>query len=161
MAKSRVINGDAGKELLKQINKAKKLEVAVGLPQSKGFKPYPEGLTTLDVGLAHEFGNPAIGLPQRSFLRAPFLIKDKEITKTIDVQLAKVLNGKETAFNALSKIGIKAVGISQGAFTSRGYGTWADITQETKDKKGSSQVLIDSGILRGSILHVVRNKGSK
>ena len=53
-------------------------------------------------------------------------------------------------------IGTVAVNISKGAFTTRGYGEWPDITQATKDAKGSSQVLIDTGILRGSITYVVR-----
>jgi len=44
----------------------------------------------------------------------------------------------------------------KGAFLTRGYGEWLDITDATKEAKGSSQVLIDTGTLRNSISYVVR-----
>jgi len=56
---------------------------------------------------------------------------------------------------ALGRVGLAARNISVGAFRTKGYGEWDDIEQATKDAKGSSTVLIDTGILRNAITWVV------
>jgi len=52
-------------------------------------------------------------------------------------------------------IGVKAQSISQGAFTTKGYGQWQELSPKTVEKKGSSQILIDTGTLRNSITYQV------
>lgn len=153
----RIVNPNAGKDLLKEINSYKALEVAVGLPKNKGFKQYAKSNSTvLDIGLMHEYGNLSRNIPQRSFLRTPFLAKDKEIKKQIESQAINVFDKKETIFSGLSKIGIFATGISQKAFTTKGYGNWKPLSVKTIRAKGSSRELIDTGTLRSSITYVVR-----
>jgi hypothetical protein len=152
----RIVNPNAGKDLLKKINDYKKLEVAVGLPRGKRLKNYKTGKTVLDVGLVHEYGSISRNIPQRSFLRTPFLVKDREIKKQIEKQAINVFDKKETIFSGLSKIGIFATGVSQMAFTSRGYGNWKPLSEKTIRAKGSSRELIDTGTLRSSITYVVR-----
>lgn len=167
----RIVNPNAGKELLKKINDYKKLEVAVGLPRGKRLKKYKTGKTVLDIGLVHEYGSISRNIPQRSFLRTPFLVKDKEIKKEITRQAINVFDKIETVKSGLSKIGIFATGISQMAFTSRGYGNWKPLSKKTimiKKKNASkrrgkslktmesSTELIDTGRLRSSITYAVR-----
>lgn len=150
--------------LYNEMRKAKKMHVAVGLPVEKvGGKVYKNGMTIFRIGAVHEFGavisNPRSGtitIPMRSFLRVPFLTKKAEIADAIAKGFQAVADGKQTAARALGIVGIVAENISKGAFTTKGYGEWPDIKKSTKKKKGSSQVLIDSGILRGSITSVVR-----
>jgi len=139
---------------LKNLEKARSGFVAVGLPAEKiGGKVYGDGQAVATIGARHEYG---AGVPRRSFLRVPFTTKKDELTKAIAKQFADVFESGKSSEQALGLIGTVAVNISKGAFTSRGYGEWPDITQATKDAKGSSQVLIDTGILRGSITYVVR-----
>lgn len=139
----------------KNIEAARNSSVAVGLPVEKvGGKVYGEGETVISVGAAHEYG---AGVPRRSFLRVPFTIKKDEIEKFMALQFRDVAEKGKDPARALGLIGTVAVDISKGAFTSRGYGTWPDITQVTKDAKGSSQVLIDTGTLRNSLSYVVRS----
>ena len=139
---------------LANLEKAKRGYVAVGLPSEEvGGKVYGDGQTVATVGARHEYG---AGVPRRSFLRVPFTTKKDELTKAIAKQFADVFERGKSAEQALGLVGTVAVNISKGAFTTRGYGEWPDITQATKDAKGSSQVLIDTGILRGSITYVVR-----
>jgi hypothetical protein len=139
---------------LKNLEKARSGFVAVGLPAEKiGGKVYGDGQAVATIGARHEYG---AGVPRRSFLRVPFTTKKDELTKAIAKQFADVFERGKSAEQALGLIGTVAVNISKGAFTTRGYGEWPDITQATKDAKGSSQVLIDTGILRGSITYVVR-----
>ena len=139
---------------LKNLEKARSGFVAVGLPAEKiGGKVYGDGQAVATIGARHEYG---AGVPRRSFLRVPFTTKKDELTKVIAKQFADVFERGKSAEQALGLIGTVAVNISKGAFTTRGYGEWPDITQATKDAKGSSQVLIDTGTLRGSITYVVR-----
>lgn len=141
---------------LDNLRKAQNSYVAVGLPNEKvGGKVYGDGMTVMRIGAIHEYG---LGYnPQRSFLRAPFISKKAEIADFIGSQFEQVLKEGKSADQALGLIGAKATNIVKGAFTSRGYGQWPDIEQATKESKGSSQVLIDTGILRGSITYVVRS----
>jgi len=139
---------------LKNLEKAKRGYIAVGLPSEEvGGTVYDDGQTVVQVGAQHEFG---AGVPRRSFLRTPFDIKKDDLDKAIAKQFEDVFKRGKKAEQALGLIGTVAVNISKGAFTSRGYGEWPDITQATKDAKGSSQVLIDTGTLRNSITYVVR-----
>jgi hypothetical protein len=127
----------------------------VGLPKEKvGGKVYGDGMTVFRIGAIHEFGFGVI--PQRSFLRTPFATKRKEMNKAITQQFVAVANGERKPLVGLGRIGATAINISKGAFTSKGYGQWPDITAETKRRKGSSQALVDTGILKGSISYVIR-----
>lgn len=136
---------------------AKKRAVFVGLPKDKvGGKVYGDGRTIIANGATHEYGAPQQGIPQRSFLRVPFLTKRKELNKAIAKQFEAVADGRDPDV-ALGRIGVLATNVSKGAFTSLGYGTWNPIQPETAAAKGSSQTLIDTGVLRGSITWVVRS----
>lgn len=141
--------------MAEQMRSMKRKAVFVGLPAEKvGGKIYGDGMTIMRVGAIHEYG--AGSIPQRSFLRVPFATKRKEINSTIAKQFEAVANGQKVDIG-LGRIGVIAANISKGAFTSLGYGEWEEITGQTKARKGSSQTLIDTGILRSSITWVIRD----
>lgn len=141
---------------LDNLEKAKRLSVVVGLPKGEATsKIYGDGVNVVDVGTFHEF---AITKPQRSFLRVPFAIKDKEITKTLVDLFRAVAEKGADAEAQLGKAGIFFENISKEAFETKGFGTWEDISKATKTAKGSSAILIDTGILRGSITSEVRGQ---
>lgn len=145
---------------LASMERAMNAVVKVGLPESEaatskaylsdGDKSAP---TVLEVGIWHEYGTQFV--PMRSFLRAPFLTKEADIRKTIDGQFHLVLEKGLDIEVALGRVGLAARNISVGAFKTQGYGEWPDIKQSTKDAKGSSGILIDTGLLRNSITWVV------
>ena len=138
------------------IRRAKKSSVAVGLPSEKvGDKVYGDGQTVISVGARHEYGGN--GLPRRSFLRLPFVANKTEINKAIAKQFEDVLLRGKPAAQALGLIGVIATNYSKEAFVTRGFGQWPDISQATKDAKGSTQILVNNGILKGSITYVVRS----
>lgn len=137
---------------------AQKKAVFVGLPKDKvGDKVYGDGMTVINVGAIHEFGVPAKGMPERSFLRVPFATKRRELNASIAKQFQLMITKGLDPDVALGRVGVLATNVSKGAFTSLGYGAWTPITEETKQRKGSSQTLIDTGILRGSITWSVRD----
>lgn len=145
---------------LSNMEKAKSLSVKVGLPAGEtatskaytndGAGPAP---TVLDVGIWHEYGTQHVA--QRSFLRGPLNAKSADLTKVLEQQFNLVLEKGMDVEKALGRVGLAARNISVGAFRTRGYGAWADISQATKDAKGSSGILIDTGLLRSSITWVV------
>ena len=142
-------------QMAKRMIEMREKAVFVGLPKEKvGGQVYGDGMTVLRIGAIHEYG--AGDNPQRSFLRVPFRTKRTELNKSIAKQFEAVSNGQKTDIG-LGRIGAIATNISKGAFGSSGYGEWTDITPETKRRKGSSQPLIDTGILKGSINWVIRD----
>lgn len=142
------------KRMAASMRKLRGARVAVGLPvENVGGKVYGDGRSIIAVGATHEFG--AGPIPQRSFLRVPFQTKRKTLNKQIAQQFSAVSGGLDPDVG-LGRIGATAVNVSKGAFTSLGYGDWDPIDPATAAAKGSSQTLIDTGILRGSISWVIR-----
>lgn len=145
---------------LSNMEKAKTLSVKVGLPAGEsatskaytndGAGPAP---TVLQVGVWHEYGTQHV--PMRSFLRGPLNAKSADLDKVLGQQFNLVLEKGMDVEKALGRVGLAARNISVGAFRTRGYGVWADIDQATKEAKGSSGILIDTGLLRSSITWVV------
>jgi hypothetical protein len=138
-----------------EIERAKRSEVVVGLPKGEATsKVYEDGQTVVEVGASHEYG---VGnVPERSFLRVPFQVgKDRMDKATLD-SWQFVIEGKLSSGDALERMGIEARNISVDAFSNDGYGTWPELAPETVEAKGSSRILFDNGILRGSITWEVR-----
>jgi hypothetical protein len=103
----------------------------------------------LEVGAGHEYG--VAHLPRRSFLKMPMEQKEDELQKTLRREYQKIAETSQTVNDALGIVGAKATNISKEAFVTQGYGKWTDLTDETKEEKGSSQVLFNTGTLRNSI----------
>jgi len=118
-----------------------------------GEQTTKDGASVAGYGAVHEFGNIEQNIPQRSFIKMPIELKQKEIEKEVS---DKVFNFKDlkdfTVKKLLTVIGIACEGVIQGAFDSSGFGTWEPIKKETaKRKKRSTAILIDDGTLRKSI----------
>lgn len=137
------------KDIEREIKKALKSSVDVGIVNGNYGQEIYDGLTVVEVGACHEYG---VGdLPQRSFLRMPFELKQSELTRYIANQFKRLESGRTDTRTALGRVGVMARNISVGAFDNGGYGQWPDISQMTKDAKGSASILIDIGTLRNSI----------
>lgn len=140
---------------LANLEQAKKLVVAVGLPKGKATSAiYGGGMNVVEVGSVHEYG--AGNVPQRSFLRVPFKVKADKIRKSLIILFRGIAEKGADAEGQLEKAGVVFQNISKEAFETMGFGTWKDIKQSTKTKKGSSATLVDTGTLRNSITYEVR-----
>ncbi len=142
------------KEYERNLKSAKANDLVVGLTKSSaGQKVYKSGESLINVGFMQEYGTDTI--PPRSFLRMPLAVKRKKIIAAMDQQFERLLQGGD--FNDLLELtGVAALNVVDGAFTTKGYGKWPDIKQSTKNAKGKSNPLIDTGLLRGSITWEVR-----
>ena len=78
------------KALSKLTEGPKKLNV--GLP--KNSIDYPDGTDVIMVGAVHEFGSPARGIPERSFLRSTLQINKADFKATYKKLAAQVVGGK-------------------------------------------------------------------
>jgi len=129
----------------------------VGLPQEKvGGQVYGGGASIIQIGAVHEYGEPSQGIPQRSWLRMPFRVNRDALNRSIAKQYRAVTNGEKSVDAGLNTIGAIAVNTSKQAFQSQGYGNWPDIDESTKERKGSSRVLVDTRLFSGSITWAVR-----
>ena len=138
------------RDLTKQIKIATTHEVNIGIAQDIG--QYPNGEKIVDVGRRHEFG---IGVPRRSFLRMPFIVKQKTIDKAIATSWKKITDGKSTALKEFGILGIIGQNISKDAFASGGFGKWEKLKPATEKAKGSDEILLDTSKLVQSITNWV------
>lgn len=141
---------------LANLNRAKKLSVRVGLPVEKASAAiYDNGMTVSRLGAIHEFGSPENSIPQRSFLRATLVKKEKEMKEFIAGQYKKILEKGLDAKKAASQIGVTFSNFVQDAFSTGGFGEWEKNKAATIRKKKSNMPLVDGGTLRKSITFVV------
>lgn len=96
-----------------------------------------------------------ITIPERSFLRVPLRASKDDIATIFKNQLPKVLAGELTLEQVYDQVGLKAASISQEAISN---GIAPANKPSTVKRKKSSKPLIDSGQLRQSITHVVRER---
>lgn len=138
------------RDLTKQIKIATTHEVNIGIAQDIG--QYPNGEKVVDVGRRHEFG---IGVPRRSFLRLPFIVKQNIIDKAIFTSWKKIVEGKSQTIKEFGILGIVGQNISKDAFATGGFGKWEKLKPATEKAKGSAEILLDTSKLVQSITNWV------
>lgn len=149
-----IVTGDFSK-LENMLSKlSKKIYVDVGI---LGSEVNPEtGITIAGIGAVHEFGTDKAGrgksttIPERSFLRMPIETKSDDIEAFASKGLDKNLADGNIR-RIFEQVGKGAEAVIQDAFETGGFGTWPELAQSTIDAKGSSGILIDTGLLRKSI----------
>lgn len=128
--------------------------LAVGYPASEtGSIRYPDGTSVILVAAVNNFGSASRGIPAR-----PFMIEGAEpaieATAPIAAALIPALNaGRATVEDILKDMGPFAEAAFKEKLTA---GPWEPNAELTKELKGSSTPLIDTGLLRNSMTHVVR-----
>lgn len=140
------------RELAKQMKIATTHEVNIGIAQDVG--QYPNGLSIVEVGTFHEFGTKK-GVPRRSFLRMPFIVKQKTIDKAIATSWKKIAEGKSQTIKEFGILGIMGQNISKDAFATGGFGKWEKLKPATEKAKGSTEILLDTSKLVQSITNWV------
>lgn len=134
------------KKVFNEIQEARKHAINIGLPKDVGT--YDNGQSILEVGERHEFG---LGVPRRSFLRMPLIVNQETINKHLKYSWKQIVEGKSTAIKQFNILGTVGQNISRDAFKTQGYGKWKDIDEKTKEQKGSSKILFDTGRLVQSV----------
>lgn len=135
-------------------------------------------ISMLELAAIHEFGAPAAGIPERSFLRATIDGKRDEVNKAIEELVGKeverLLGGAEgkdvseaqadaAAKRALGKLGLQLVAMIRATIRNRETVGPEDqaLKQETIDRKGSSLPLVDTGQLINAVDWALVDKGDE
>lgn len=129
--------------------------LAVGYPASEtGGIKYPDGTPVTLVAAVNNFGSQSRGVPARPFMEAGAQAALAGDAGRVAAELVPLLNeGKLDIPEILKQMGPFAEASFKEAFTGN---EWAPNAQSTIDAKGSSAPLIDTGLLRNSLTHVVR-----
>lgn len=113
-----------------------------------------EEFTNAEIALVHEFGSPAMNIPERSFLRSTVDANREAYHKAIERIAQHKLDGKDTSQE------IERLGLRGAADVKRTIQAGIDppLKPETIARKGSSKPLVDTGQLISSIAHRVVGK---
>lgn len=131
--------------------------LAVGYPASEtGGIKYPDGTPVTLVAAVNQYGSQSMGIPARPFITEGSKAALAGDAGSIAAELVPLLNnGKITPSEILKQMGPFAEADFKGVFTGV---EWAPNSDFTVEKKGSSQPLIDTGMLRNTLTHVVRRR---
>ena len=144
-------------KLLKTINKMVSSDphVRVGVLADKGGSAGhgDSGMTVLQVATIHEFGAPAAGIPERSFIRRAATDKEPEVAKMSARAARDVVEGRKTSERALDVLGTWFSAEVKKTITEQDIPP--PLQSSTIERKGSSKPLVDTGQLVQSITHEV------
>ena len=140
-----------GKKLQAEIEKMKRMEVAIGFQSGKAAEK--DGTDICEIAIYNEFGTSSI--PSRPFLRNSVDDNIDKINSFIATQCKAVCSGQTGCEDALKKIGTFHVGNVQQTIRN---GDFAPNAPATIRRKGSSHPLIDTGTMRRSVSFVVRER---
>lgn len=160
MAQSRVVvtDKDLGFKAIEiELNKIAGSYVIVGFPesvqtksQSKNGRVKKGGQSMASIAAQNEFGTDII--PSRPFMRPAVDENIAQITRVIDSEYTKVIEGKRTVEFSLSAIGIYMEGLIRKKIRDVHFPPNAASTIKIKK---SSKPLIDFGQMISSIMHKV------
>lgn len=146
---SKVINKGSTKKLTDAAARlSKSARVKIGIPE--GVKE-TDGTPLTLIGAVHEFGDPSHNVPERPFLRNTIRANKANYARLNRINIVRILNGTISAEQALSQLGLMAVGHVRRFIDSNDY----KLKPQTIARKGSSRALVDTGGLKGSINYEV------
>lgn len=147
-------------DALKRAELVGRLRVRVGVLASRGGDAAHEGgdLSLVQLAAIHEFGSPAAGIPERSFIRSTFHTYAKDALRDKLTVLCKAaLSGRMDPRVAIDLLGTWAVAEVRRTITAGKVRP--PLAPSTIDAKGSSKPLVDTGQLVNAIAHEVVDEG--
>lgn len=144
------------------VSRAARAHVKVGVLSDGGGSH--EGIGVVALAAIHEFGSPAAGVPERSFIRRTFTVHADELGKVTAKLAKKVVENAMPLEQALGILGAWGAAKVKGTIKSW---TWApedgglsstvvqELSPRTIERKGSDRPLVDTGRMVDSITHQV------
>ena len=136
---------------LKEINKS---VVKVGILESAGNTTDGK-MRMAKLGSIQEYGLPQKKIPPRPFMRQAYERCKEKIIQLLKSEKSKIILGKSNVKKSLDVVGTYFQQEIQREFTA---GNFVPNKPETIRRKGSSQPLIDTGRLKGSIRFLVEKE---
>lgn len=140
------------KKLAKKLGKGSRSSVKVGvLSNKRGGQKHPDGkISMVELAAIHEFGSPAAGIPERSFIRSTIKDEKDRITKLTGKIAESIIDDKRTFHQGLSVLGTKVKDMIKNNVM-QGAGISPSNSPATVALKGSSRPLVDTGRLIGAV----------
>lgn len=157
MSKSEIVkNFDFSKfrELRSRLEGMADKEVVVGVTRATAGRDETGEINNAELAAVHEFGTKDGRIPERSFIRSSMTENKEKYVGTHAENLRKVVRGEMPFDKSLDLLGVRAAADVQQNIRD---GDFVPLAQSTIDRKGSSKPLIDTGNLRQSITHEVRD----
>lgn len=143
------VDDEAFKKLISKLEQASIKRVKIGVFSGTGERE--GGITGVELAAIHEFGSPAAGIPQRSFIRSTFENNKPDVARITGQLASKIIKGANVA-QAYAVLGTWATAQVKNTIVSGGgHASWKPLAAETIARKGSSSPLIDTGRLLSSI----------
>ena len=142
---------DGLSQLLKALKSKNAPHINVGIISKDGRTDGKSG--NAEIGAAHEYGAPAIGLPSRSFLRMPMrdhLQEEMDSMGLLGENELKAVVKTGTIMPWLKQVSKIAKRTVLKAFDTEGWGTWA-AWKDPNYTNNADMILTDTGQLRDSI----------
>lgn len=121
--------------------------VQVGVLGDSGT--HHSGFSMVELAAVHEFGSPAAGIPERSFIRSALRDRKDEMTKLLTGVAKRIIDNKMTIDQGLGQLGLWAATAIKKQII--GQDIPPPLKASTVAKKGSSKPLVDTGQLLGAI----------
>jgi hypothetical protein len=137
---------------------AENTHVKVGVLSGKGGAAEHDGITMLELAAIHEFGSPAAGIPERSFIRFTMQDRRDDLNKTIESVGKAFATDKMDLDKALGVLGMWTQTAIKRSITDRKIRQ--ELSPVTIAKKGSDTALVDTGRLLNAIQWQI-SKGDK
>ncbi len=135
-------------------------KVKVGVLASSG--QHEGGLSMVELAAIHEFGSPAAGIPERSFIRRTMDLKHDEVDSMVRRTAAAYLKGRVELAQALGILGQFLVAQIKNTITSEQVVprlSESEAGRRTITRTGSHVTLVDHGQLLNSISYEVVEGG--
>ena len=150
-------NLDGLEEIKKAVGNSFKTRVGV-LGAKASRKGVKSGINNATLMMIHMFGSLKNNLPARDPLYIPIVKHRRELIKKIGTGEMREAFSSGNYKKMFTLLGVAAEEIVQNAFETAGDGSWKDISEETKARKHSSAILIDTQQMRRSVSSDVVNK---
>ena len=150
------VKKDNTKQLLKQLESMKRLDLLVGVPQEEAEREDGE-ITNAQLMFIHSEGSPARNIPPRPVIDMTLKEEKQKINDKFKKAINNVLSGGNPR-TELERLGIYVVNKIKAKFGSEDL---APLQPATIKAKGSDRPLIDTGQLRNSITYIIRGKNDK
>lgn len=135
---------------------AQDARVKVGVFGSAGM--HDGGISMVNLAAVHEFGSPARGIPERSFLRRTFTLREEDIKKLTAKITKKFVEGTLELDQALGLMGQWMVAAVRNTITSKQVVPRLEESaagRRTIKRKGSTTTLVDHSQLINAISYQV------
>lgn len=151
MAADYKIDLSGWKKLDKKLKEAEKTKVRIGVLASKGGSEAKEsGITLAELAAIHEYGSPAAGIAERSFIRRTFKENTKELNSITAKILKKIIEDGMPVEKALAILGAWGAAEIQKRVT-QGEHIPPPLKPATVVAKNSTRPLVDTKQLINSV----------